>query len=228
MSGYIDKLNYLGIDTVTTSPPYLNVTKYFRNTKVELWFLRSLKTSEDLASFRRKSVTAGINDVSFKKISTLVPDTVRNIVSKLERNAYDRRISKMVNDYFQDMAIIFGAIRKHSKDNSLIAIDIGDSLYGNIHVPTDQLLVDVLESKGYKFKKDIELRKKTSRNGSILKQTLLILESASSKLSQQFSAYPSWSKNGQILRPIYPTIINRSRKKIGDIHFIAFVSVKVK
>jgi hypothetical protein len=40
----------LGIDAVVTSPPYVNGTNYFRNTKVELWFLRCLKSAQDLRS----------------------------------------------------------------------------------------------------------------------------------------------------------------------------------
>ena len=33
---------HLGVSGVITSPPYLNGTNYFRNTKIELWFLRAL------------------------------------------------------------------------------------------------------------------------------------------------------------------------------------------
>jgi hypothetical protein len=40
----VGKLPFLGIDAVITSPPYLNGTNYFRNTKIELWFLGYLKS----------------------------------------------------------------------------------------------------------------------------------------------------------------------------------------
>ena len=36
-----------GTHALVTSPPYLNGTNDFRNTKVELWFLRRLHTRED-------------------------------------------------------------------------------------------------------------------------------------------------------------------------------------
>lgn len=170
----IENIPSLEIDTVITSPPYLNGTNYFRNTKVELWFLRSLQINKDLGAFRRKTVTAGINDVSDRKIDFELPESVNKIVASLKKNSYDARIPKMVMHYFQDMGTIFKALRKHLKDESLIAIDIGDSLYGNVHVPTDKLLIDVLNSLGYKFKQELSLRKRTSRNGTILKQVLLI------------------------------------------------------
>lgn len=172
----IENIPFLEIDTVITSPPYLNGTNYFRNTKVELWFLRSLQTNDDLGTFREKSVTAGINDVSNRKIDFELPISVEQVVSDLRKNSYDPRIPKMVMHYFQDMGLIFRALKKHLKDRSVIAIDIGDSLYGNVHVPTDKLLIDVLNSLSYQFERDVELRKRTSRNGTILKQVLLIFK----------------------------------------------------
>lgn len=36
-------LENLHLDAVITSPPYLNGTNYLRNTKIELWFLRSIR-----------------------------------------------------------------------------------------------------------------------------------------------------------------------------------------
>lgn len=172
----VDDIPSLEIDTIITSPPYLNGTNYFRNTKVELWFLRSLQTNNDLGVFREKSVTAGINDVSNRQINFELPVSVERVVSSLKKNSYDPRIPKLVMCYFQDMGLIFKALKKHLKDKSVIAIDIGDSLYGNIHVPTDKLLIDVLNKLGYQLDRDIELRKRTSRNGTILKQVLLIFK----------------------------------------------------
>lgn len=48
----ISRINDLKIGAVITSPPYLNGTNYFRNTKVELWFLRYLQFENDLRFFR--------------------------------------------------------------------------------------------------------------------------------------------------------------------------------
>ena len=60
----LNRVPGLSVDSVITSPPYLNGTNYFRNTKVELWFLRCLRESRDLARFRFGALTAGINDVT--------------------------------------------------------------------------------------------------------------------------------------------------------------------
>ncbi|MEW6001024.1 MAG: DNA methyltransferase [Nitrospirota bacterium] len=169
----------LEVDAVITSPPYLNGTNYFRNTKIELWFLRCLHSPKDLTSFREKSVTAGINDVSQRKTGNLNHPSIDTVVTKLKENAYDPRIPKMVKDYFTDMNTIFESLKYHLKDNSIIAVDIGDSIYGGVHVPTDRILTELMLDKRYKLKGEVLLRKRLSRNGSQpLCQVLLIFTNA--------------------------------------------------
>ena len=43
----------------------------------------------------------------------------------------------MVSDYFYDMKIVL-KIKKQIKNNGIICIDIGDSIYNKIHVQTDE------------------------------------------------------------------------------------------
>ena len=54
------------LDGVITSPPYLNGTNYFRNTKLELWYMEHINEKISLRDFRNETITAGINDVSSK------------------------------------------------------------------------------------------------------------------------------------------------------------------
>src|SRR5206468_8035073 len=46
----LEALPGLALDAVVTSPPYLNGRNYFRNSKIELWFLRSIRTANDLGA----------------------------------------------------------------------------------------------------------------------------------------------------------------------------------
>lgn len=172
----LDKLPPLEIDAVITSPPYLNGTNYFRNTKVELWFLRCLTKSADLAAFRYRAITAGINDVTIGKISASgnQQQSLRRVLEDLQEDAYDRRIPQMVLGYFNDMKASLAAIKRHLSKDAVVAIDIGDSAYGSVHVPTDSLLKELFEEDGLEFQYDITLRQRTSRNGLPLRQTLLV------------------------------------------------------
>lgn len=167
----------LEVDAVLTSPPYLNGTNYFRNTKVELWFLRCLRMAGDLADFRLRTVTAGINDVTNAKWNGDFPAQAREIVARLEESAYDIRIPRMVASYFNDMRTVFTALKRHLAERATLMLDIGDSAYGNIHVPTDKLLAEILSELGFALRREILLRKRLSRGGLNLRQVLLVFDS---------------------------------------------------
>jgi len=173
----LDKVPQLNIDAVVTSPPYLNGTNYIRNTKVELWFLRLLTGDGDLRRFRTKTVTSGINDVNGDRShSVTLPASVIDTVKRLENSAYDDRIPKMVAGYFADLRQVFQGVAKHVQLDATVAIDIGDSEYGGVHVPTDRLIVDLFSDIGLEIEKEIVLRQRKSRSGTPLRQTLLVFK----------------------------------------------------
>lgn len=176
-------INDLSIDAVVTSPPYLNGTNYFRNTKLELWFLKYLQSPNDLRTFRDQALTSGINDVSKKsesvelEIDILVKsELLSKTMVALRENAYDKRIPQMAMNYFEEMYQIFSNLKKHLKNEAKILIDIGDSIFSNVHIATDEILIEVLESLNYKFIEKKLLRKRRSRNKTVLSQTLLVFE----------------------------------------------------
>lgn len=159
---------------VITSPPYLNGTNYFRNTKLELWFLRCLNSRADLQEFRRKAITSGINDVTVSKVHVPIEPAIRKVLASLEVDAYDHRIPTMVGAYFGDIATVFDGLSRHLVKGAPVLIDIGDSCYGNVHVPTNHLLQEVLENRGYRCSAQHVLRRRASRSGQELTQSLLV------------------------------------------------------
>jgi DNA modification methylase len=179
---HIDRVNDLKIDAVITSPPYLNGTNYFRNTKLELWFLRYIQFENDLRFFRDQSLTSGINDVkkdtsgSNETNITTKSKLLKDTLLKLHKKSYDQRIPLMVKSYFEEMYLVFSKLREHLKDRSKILIDIGDSIFANVHIKTDDILIEILAASGYGLKEKKLLRKRRSRNREILSQTLLVLE----------------------------------------------------
>ena len=172
----LDNVPPLSVDAVITSPPYVNGTNYFRNTKMELWFLHCLKEKEDLTKFRAASLTAGINDVTVAKVPVSFHPDVQKIVSILEREAYDSRIPRMIASYFSEITDIFRAIRAHLTPEATMAIDIGDSCYAGVHVPVDQLLSTCLQDLGFVQEDYVTLRQRKSRGGMLLKQSLLVFK----------------------------------------------------
>lgn len=171
----IDKIPEKGIDGVITSPPYVNGTNYFRNTKLELWFLDCLQKPADLTAYRNRALTAGINTVSGEYD---VPDVelVQQVVDDLEEHGYDRRLPLMVAGYCWELQEIFEKIQSQLSEGARVAIDIGDSIYAGVHVPADEMIVQLLENLNYEHLDTVKLRDRHSNNGKELKQVLLIFE----------------------------------------------------
>ena len=164
--------------SVITSPPYLNGTNYFRNTKLELWFLRQLATQRDLRSFRDAVLTSGINDVKLNaiKANTISDSLLDQTLNELKQYSYDRRIQEMVSCYFDEMLTLFAGITKHLENGACVAIDIGDSIFAGVHVKTDDILINILAPLGYQLQEKVLLRNRRSRNGQLLSQVLIVLK----------------------------------------------------
>lgn len=199
----LDRVADLEVDAIITSPPYLNGTNYYRNTKVELWFLRALLSSRDLAAFRRQTVTAGINDVTAKKNPPPVSESVEALVCALNDQAYDRRIPLMVLNYFADMKQVFEGLLRHAKPSSPLLIDIGDSAYAGVCVDTPKILAELLGSDGWSIKQEITLRQRLSRSGQPLRQVLLTA-SAPSRKSRPLRVKPWWRMRWNSLKRNLP------------------------
>ena len=167
------------IDAIITSPPYLNGTNYFRNTKIELCFLGYLAAPADLRAFRDAAITAGINDVTVAKTGTLAQGGTAKLAAtlqKLGQSAYDVRIPAMVQSYFQEMEEVACNLKAVVKVGGVAAIDLGDSCYGGIHVPTDELVAEQMARHGFERQDRVVLRERQSRDGGRLAQTLQVFE----------------------------------------------------
>jgi DNA modification methylase len=169
-----DRLPPIEADTLITSPPYVNGTNYFRNTKLELWFMRCLTGKDSLARFRKQAVTAGINDVTVSGASEAPHPRVREVVDELAEDPYDRRIPLMAASYFAEMTDVFEKLSGHLKPGATVTIDIGDSIYGGVHIPADELYRECLAQVGYTFEEEVFLRERRSKKGGQLKQVLLV------------------------------------------------------
>lgn len=160
-------------DLVLTSPPYLNGTNYFRNTKIELWLMSFIKSEKDLRYFRDLCVTGGINDVSTKS-EYFKFETVEQVAAELDITSKDRRIPTMVRHYFSDMFEVFKGIHKSLRPGGKCLMDIGDSKFYGVHVPTDKLLIEVAAAAGLKFDGSHLLARRMSRDKTELTQVELV------------------------------------------------------
>ena len=163
------------IDLVVTSPPYLNGTNYFRNTKLELLLLGLIQDERDLAGLRTAAVTAGINNVSRRIGEPVTPVPAQEVAAALDGVAYDQRIPKMVRAYFADMGAILSALRRAMSDGGHLVLDIGDSKFAGVHVDTPGILSAIATDNGWTLDDEETIRTRRSKDGSPLCQKLLKL-----------------------------------------------------
>lgn len=177
------------VDAIITSPPYLNGTNYFRNTKLELWFLRQLSAKNQLRTYRDAAITSGINDVTVGKSRSngvgALPSSLIDTIEALEEDTYDQRIPMMVEAYFREMAVVLQNFKAVSHKDTVVAIDLGDSCYGNIWVPTHDIICDLMAENGFNRSELVVLRERQSRGGSKLSQTLQVFRPLSASTAKR-------------------------------------------
>lgn len=166
--------NYINVfDCVITSPPYLNGTNYIRNTKLELKLNDFISDEKELPYFHSKGIVAGINNVSKRTNIDCVLPIVKPYVEMLKPVSYDERIPKMVAGYFCDMDKVIEKLSVSVKNGGLFTMDIGDSQFAGVHIPTHQILTEICVNHGFKLYDEEVLRHRRSKNGMVLSQRLL-------------------------------------------------------
>ncbi len=163
------------IDLVITSPPYVNGTNYFRNTKLELWLTGILERESDLPAYTDVALAAGINNVSRRGRTPVEISSVERIARQLDETAYDRRIPELIRRYFSDTQTWVRNVARLLRPGGRAIIDIGDSRFAGVHVPTDELVTEIAQFAGLQLDEVRSVRKRTSKDGSALKQVLLVL-----------------------------------------------------
>ena len=160
-------------DCVITSPPYLNGTNYIRNTKLELKLNDFITSENDLPGFHSKGIVAGINNVSKRTAIDTISPVVEPYLEQLQPVAYDERIPKMVAGYFRDMDMVIQKLSRSIKSGGLFTMDIGDSQFAGVHIPTHLILSDICAQHGFALYDEEILRERRSKNGMVLTQRLL-------------------------------------------------------
>lgn len=161
------------VDCVITSPPYLNGTNYIRNTKLELKLLGFVETEKDLPALHGKGIIAGINSVS-KRVGEIEQlDVVKPYLEKLSPIAYDKRIPLMVAGYFRDMSMVLRKLSEALKPGGIFIMDIGDSVFSGVHIPTHEILEQIAADYGFEKYDEEILRVRHSNNGTKLSQRVL-------------------------------------------------------
>lgn len=162
-------------DLAITSPPYPNGTNYFRNTKIELWLLGFIQTEKELPNLCSQAVTSGINNVISTRREYTKFEAVEEIADKLDLCAKDKRIPKLIRHYFSDMQDVMSSVYSSLVPGGKFFLDIGDSKFYGIHIPTDKLIADLARSVGFEVEHEQIIAKRYSRDKTELIQSEILL-----------------------------------------------------
>jgi hypothetical protein len=162
-------------DLAVTSPPYLNGTNYIRNTKLELVLLGFIRAESQLGSLRDAGVRGGITQAATSRGITHRIASVETIAERLDACAPDKRIPHMVRAYFSDMREVMGSVHASLKTGGCFILDIGDSKFYDVHVPTDRLLAEIAQEFGFVVERDAVIARRHSRDRTPLVQVDLHL-----------------------------------------------------
>ena len=79
------------------------------------------------------------------------------------------------------MQLVFKGLQNHNKAEGIICIDIGDSVYADVHIPTHKILTQIGCDLGWNLIEEVLLRNRRSKGGSELGQYLLVFSNGVSE-----------------------------------------------
>ena len=163
------------------SPPYANCFDYTEVYKTELWFGDFVKEYKDLRNLRNKTLSSHLNKKfsDVKILKEIIPYIDKIKIKKL----WSKKIIDMLTNYFYEMDVLISKLNTLISKNGKCVIVVGNSSYGNVAIPTDEILKKIAKKNGFKNNYIIHARKlgtssqqyKKIDNLNMLRESLVVL-----------------------------------------------------
>ena len=135
---------------VITSPPYINAQDYFRNFKLELYFLEGILPF-NIANLRERFIgTERGNLINGILKESLVQDFKR-VPGLYLMEQRDSRLASVVHRYLSDMDSAFDFVKQCLAPKGVFILVCGDNLIGGLQIRTFKILQEMLEEKGFRL-----------------------------------------------------------------------------
>lgn len=137
------------IDAVITSPPYANAQDYYRNSKLELYWLEGLlpftcgQLSDRFIGTERGSLLASVSPCQREEFRARF-----EILSDIQHRS--KKGEQIMLRYLADMNKVFSKVRRSMVDDGKLAVVCGDNVIAGVHVKTSTLLNEIIECAGFK------------------------------------------------------------------------------
>jgi hypothetical protein len=150
-------------DLVITSPPYPNNYDYADAARLEMTFLGDVASWGDLQQKVRKHLVRSCSQhmvgydarsaLSSTRLAPIHPE-LAPIFEQLEELRQTRAGRKaygaMVIAYFDDLALVWQALRRSCAEGAKVCFVVGDSAPYGVHVPVERWLGELALAQGFK------------------------------------------------------------------------------
>jgi len=137
------------IDAIVTSPPYLNAQDYYRSSKLQLFFLNELSSSE-MRSFSREIIGSDrLVQSQFNNNSKLPYPIAEDF--RLKLLDLNKQKSVVYYKYFLDMSKVIKESNNLLESGSYFSIVIGDNKISNLEIPTHKIINEISEHEGFQL-----------------------------------------------------------------------------
>jgi DNA modification methylase len=143
------------VDSIVTSPPYINAQDYFRSYKLELWWL-GLLTPKELDCLDRKTVgTEHISGFDYEKKPNSENELLDLTANRIWRrkNKESRKKSYIVINYFTTMKSIFSELYNALRSGGFFCLITGNNTICEVRVPTYTILSQIAEAVDFRLVK---------------------------------------------------------------------------
>lgn len=156
------------IDTIITSPPYLNRDNYIAQNKLELFVGGFVKDFREYRDLTRRTLQSHVEADGVGKLETFT--FIEELIEKVEeRGTYFPRIVDMLRGYYSDMSKFFKNANRVMFCGGRAAIVVGNSTWSGVHFETDALLSKIAEINGFTVKEILVTRNKLNSAQQISK-----------------------------------------------------------
>ena len=148
---------------------------------VKIYVDNFVKEYKDLRNLRNKTLSSHLNKTfaDVKILKEIIPYIDKIKIKKL----WSKKIINMLINYFYEMDILLSKLNTLIRKNGKCVIVVGNSSYGNVAIPTDEILKNLGRKNGFKNNYIIQARKlgtssqqyKKIDNLNMLRESLVVL-----------------------------------------------------
>jgi hypothetical protein len=138
-------------DVAVFSPPYPNSFDYTDVYNVELWTLGYLDGRDANRALRQSTLCSHVQIDRTYPQPPHGSNTLKSVLSGLlacRKKLWHRQIPVMVGGYFADLIAVMSGVRSTLHEKGKIWMVVGDSQYGDVVVPTAQIIKELGSSVG--------------------------------------------------------------------------------